>query len=189
MKIKKSLICLIPATVAALSSCSFDDNNDSTWEQYAEWRQINEQWLDEQASLTGPDGKPLYTKVVPAWNENAYVLMHWYNDTMVTKDNLRPLYTSTIDVKYIGRLYNDEPFDSSYLNTQPADSIYRCLVSTNIPGWVIAMERMHVGDSVSLLIPYAQGYGSSSAGSLIKPYSALQFDIKLVDIPAEYVKP
>ena len=50
------------------------------------------------------------------------------------------------------------------------------------------MERMHVGDTVEVLVPYAQGYGSSSQGK-IKPFSALRFNIKLVDIAGEYIRP
>lgn len=183
----KKLLFAIPLLLLALTSCAGDDDK-TTWDTYTEWREINQQWVDEQADLLGIDGKPVYTKVVPAWNKGAYVLVKWHNDTMLTCDNLRPLSTSTIDVKYKGRLYNDEPFDSSYTNTVPADSIYRSRVNDNINGWIIAMERIHVGDSVTLIVPYGSAYGSSSKGK-IKPFSALQFDLKLVDIPGEYIRP
>ena len=99
-----------------------------------------------------------------------------------TTDNLTPLFTSTIDVKYIGRLYNDEPFDSSYAYTQWGDSILRTTQANLIEGWAIALSDMHVGDSCEILVPYQQAYGSSESG-IIKPYSALKFNLKLVDIP------
>lgn len=180
-------IFLMPLSVLFIA-CGGDDEAD-TWEEYTEWREANVSWLDEQEALVGNDGKKIYTRVVPAWNENAYVLMRWFNDTNATRGNLSPLYTSTVDVKYIGRLYNDEPFDSSYLSTTPGDSLYRTKLTNVITGWTIAMERMHVGDSVELLVPYMQGYGSASQGKIIKPYSTLKFNIKLVNIAGEYIRP
>ena len=51
-----------------------------------------------------------------------------------------------------------------------------------IAGWKLAVQNMHVGDSVEVLIPYAQAYGTKSNG-VIKPYTALRFNLRLVDIP------
>lgn len=187
-----SLLALPVILAASFTSCNSGDSD--TWEDYAQWRKINQEWMNEQADLLNEDGTPVYTRVVPSWNENAYVLMRWHNDTTLTRENLRPLYTSTVDVKYIGRFYNDEPFDSSYVNVEFGDSIFRTRCSAVIEGWTIALERTHVGDSVEVLIPYQQGYGATPMGtagtaSFIKPYSALKFDIKLVDIPGEYIRP
>lgn len=167
-------------------ACSTDDE-ESTWEEYTQWRELNEAWLEEQAARTNDDGTPLYTKVVPVWNNNTYVLMRWYNDTLKTRNNLSPIYTSTVDVKYYGQLYTDEPFDSSYLSLSPADSVSRFQLNQVISGWAIAMERMHVGDSVEVLVPYIAGYGSTST-DVILPYSALKFQIKLVNVAGEYVR-
>lgn len=163
-----------------------DDNKDN--EAYENWLDLNLEWLGKQAELKDSSGKPVYTRVVPGWNSNAYVLMRWFNDTTLTAGNLRPLYTSTVDCKYIGRLYNDQPFDSSYRNITPADSIFRTRLTDVIPGWTIAFERMHVGDSVEVIVPFAQGYGTQWSGN-IPPYSVLRFNIKLVDVYAEYFKP
>ena len=107
---------------------------------------------------------------------------------MLTKDNLKPLLTSTVDVKYIGRLYNDVAFDSSFLRTTPADSVFRTKLTGVIEGWQIALMNMHIGDSCEIVIPSDQAYGSSGSGS-IYPYSALKFHVKLVGIPGYYVKP
>ncbi|MDE6074493.1 MAG: FKBP-type peptidyl-prolyl cis-trans isomerase, partial [Muribaculaceae bacterium] len=52
----------------------------------------------------------------------------------------------------------------------------------------IALEKMHVGDSVEVIIPYQAGYGASSSGSIL-PYSTLRFGIKLVNIPYYEVRP
>ena len=88
-------------------------------------------------------------------------------------------------VKYAGRLYDDTPFDSSYKLT---DSLYISQLSDNIKGWWIALSDMRVGDSAVVVIPASQGYGSQSTG-IIPPFSALRFNIKLVDIPYYQEKP
>lgn len=179
---------LLGAFSLGFASCSDDDDDSDNWEKYADYREENIKFMEEQEALVGADGKPVYTRVVPVWNSNAYVLMRWFNDTTLTAGNLRPLYTSTIDVKYYGRDYLDQPFDSSYLSLSPADSVVRFTLPSLISGWTVAMERMHVGDSVEVIMPYQQGYGSSSSGKL-KPYSALKFNIRLVDVAGEYIRP
>ena len=182
---KKLLFCLI-AFVAFSVVVSCDD--DDTWKKYEEWRKINKEWIAQQTILPGEDGKPYYTKIVPSWNSQAYVIIKYFNDTMLTKDNLKPLLTSTVDVKYIGRLYNDVAFDSSFMRTTPADSVFRTKLTGVIEGWQIALMNMHIGDSCEIVIPSDQAYGSSGSGS-IYPYSALKFHVKLVGIPGYYVKP
>ncbi|MDE6085810.1 MAG: FKBP-type peptidyl-prolyl cis-trans isomerase [Muribaculaceae bacterium] len=181
---KKSLY-ILPALIALFAVVIVSCDDDNNWETYFEWRDANEAWLNQQGMLQDESGELFYTRVVPEWNKSAYVYMHFFNDRSLTEGNLSPLYTSTISVKYIGRLYNDEAFDSSYLNT---DSIFTSSLTDLVPGWAIALENMRVGDSARVLIPYQLGYGTQSTGSIL-PYSALQFDIKLVDIPYYEVKP
>lgn len=168
------------------TSCNLDDSTDADI-SVEEWKKANDNWIVEQEQLTDEDGNKVYTRVVPAWDKNAYVLMRWFNDTTLTRNNIRPLYTSTVDCKYIGRLYDDEPFDSSYNNITPADSIFRSKLTNVIGGWTIAFERMHAGDSVEVIVPYSQGYGST-ATSAIPAYSMLKFNIKFVDVVAEYIR-
>lgn len=191
MKRLPILLCL-SALIAIVSSCKLDPEEDA-WEYYEDWRNENLTWLQQQAARTNSDGSPYYKTVVPDWDAGAYVLIHYFNDRNATADNLSPLYTSTVDVKYKGQLYNDEAFDSSFTQTAYGDSIYRTKLSDVVSGWAIALMDMHVGDSCEVLIPYQQGYGSTGSGSImtgltIPPYSALKFHIKLVDIPG-YEKP
>ncbi len=179
---KFPIILSLGVFLACAVSCGTGGDDSDTWDDYKDWREANEAWLDEQAAITNADGSAYYERVAPDWNPSAYVLMHWFNDRSLTAGNLKPYSTSTVDVKYYGRLYNDEPFDSSYAQTSYGDSIYRTQLSNVITGWMIAVTQMSVGDSVEVLIPYQQGYNASSSG-VIKPYSALKFGIKLVDIP------
>ena len=155
-------------------------NSGGVEDEYKDWREKNLEWFNSEALRND-----LYKLVIPSWDPNARVLIHWYNDTTLTRDNLKPLYTSTVDAIYRGALSGGTPIDSSYLVTSPADSIYRTALNGNIiEGWAVGITQMHVGDSCRIIIPYTLGYGSSSMGSVIKPYSTLVFDIKLADIYA-----
>lgn len=177
---KKLLI--IPILIVLLASCG--DEYSDVWTQYADWRTENEEWMTEQKNLR-VNGDLYYEQIKPAWNTNAYVLMHWFNDREETKDNLVPLYTSTVAVKYIGYLYNDSVFDSSFNNP---DSLFTTTSGSVISGWGIALANMHVGDSCDVIIPYDQAYYASSQG-IILPFSNLRFSMKLVDIPYYESKP
>ncbi len=107
----------------------------------------------------------IYQTLTPAWNTSANVLIRYLNDRSKTVGNLSPMLNSTVDVKYIGRLYNDVPFDSSYLQTASyGDSLFRTQPSSVIQGWTIALLDMRVGDSARVVIPYNLGYGSSGSG-------------------------
>ena len=175
---KKSLTYLLGIILApAFVSCLSED--EKLWNDYQDWREANDNWLEEQIQ-TGR-----YQKFVPEWNQDLNVRMRWLNDRSKTEDNLTPLYTSSVSVKYKGWLYDGTPFDSSYLAT---DSVVTMNLKSLIPGWVIAMENMKVGDTVEVLVPYESGYGTSSIGAIL-PYSVLRFEIELRDIPAYEVRP
>lgn len=167
---------LLIVIVAVIAGCSVG-NDSNTWEEYADWRKANDAWLESKLEQTS-----YYRKVVPNWDPTAFVLIHYFNDRTKTMNNLSALATSTVDVKYHGRLYNDEPFDSSYRQTTYGDSIFRTKANAVIVGWTIALEDMRVGDTCEVIVPYRQAYGANST-TAIPPYSNLVFGIKLVDIP------
>jgi len=164
------------------NSC-FKDEDEENADKYAEWREANTTWFNTKKTLT-EGGKNYYTTVTAPWDKNAQVLIHWFNDTSKTKGNLKPKFSSMVDVKYYLTLYDDTPIDSSYLSTSPADSLFRCRLNSGvIEGWAIAIPHMHIGDSCRVIIPYYVGYGTTASGD-IKPFSTLKFDIKLAGIPA-----
>lgn len=181
------LILLAILIFSILPACDLSNDSDDYWEEYRDWREANNEWIAEQEVLTDDDGQLYYTKIIPSWNTAAYVLIHYFNDTMLTCGNLKPLSTSTIDMKYYGCLYDGTVFDSSYSYTDPADSVYREYMPNLISGMSIALQNMHVGDTVEAIVPYALGYGSSGYSS-IYPYSHLVFGIKLVDIPGYEIR-
>lgn len=173
--------CLLAAASSCSPSNDDDDKNSSADQAYID---ANEAYFNQCATLTGSDGKPYYTRVIPAWNSGTSVLMHWFNDRGLTGGNLTPMFTSTVAVKYEGRLYDGSLFDSSYSNT---DSLFTTSLTGVIEGWVIALTQMHVGDSVKVVIPPNAGYGATATGN-IPAYSTLVFNIKLEDIPEYEIK-
>ena len=165
-------VIMVVVALTLLDSCL----GKNVYDEYKDWRQNNDEWYQQQAA----SGQ--YTVVTAPWDPSAQVLMRWHNDTMLTRGNLKPLISSTVDVKYHLNLYDGTPVDSSYRMTSPADSIYRTVPSNNVEGWMIALTRMHVGDSCTVIVPYQQGYGSYKQSEVLLPYSMLVFDMKLVDI-------
>ncbi len=179
---------LLPAafiTLAAMLSVACNDDDDSVLPQYQEWRETNVAFFEQQKYAMNSAGVNEYTTLKPAWNSGAEILIKYLNDRSKTEGNLSPLLTWRVSVKYIGRLYNDIPFDSSYTNK---DSLWQTNVNAVISGWTIALQYMRVGDSARVVIPYTLGYGAQTSG-IIPPYSTLVFDIKLADIVDYEVRP
>ena len=77
---------------SVLTSC-FKDNDEKIANDYAEWSAANTAWFNEQAART-EGGSKYYTKFTAPWDPNAEVLIHWFNDTNVTKNNLKPKFSS-----------------------------------------------------------------------------------------------
>lgn len=174
----KKKLYILPLLVAALTTVGVSCSTDDDWNNYAEWREANEAWLQEQRTILNPDGSEFYTRLSPEWNRQGYVLIHYFNDRSETEGNLSPYFNSTVNVKYKGRLYNDIAFDSSY---KMVDSLFTCRPQDVISGWSTALQDMRVGDSARVVIPWQSAYGASGQG-MIPPYSVLQFDIKMVDM-------
>lgn len=175
----KKILAAAAAVLLLLPSCLGDDNTTDL-NEYEEWRVENLDYLTKAAAET-TDGKLKYEKIVPDWCTGNYILMQWHNDRSLTANNLRPLSNSWVDVKYQVTDINGNVMDSSYSNKTPADSIFRMQPNGTVLGFWTAVTNMHVGDSVTAILPYDTGYGAYGSGS-IQPYSTLIFGIKLVDI-------
>lgn len=145
----------------------------TTWEQFAPWREANNQWLLEMQQRKNPDGTDYYKTIVADWDPQTFVLIHYFNDRAETEGNLSPLFTSTIETSYHLHLYNGVGVDSA--------ASYRTSLANTIPGWGIGVSDMRCGDTAEIVVPYPAGYGSQNL-SAIPPYSNLQFNVRLVDI-------
>lgn len=177
---KKLPLILIALLTVGLSFNACSDG-DSEAKAIYNWRENNIAWLAEMQSRTNSDGTPYYEMVVPNWDPSSFVLVHYFNERTTNPEALKPLYTSTVDVRYNLYLYNGTPCDSSSAMTENGPGIYRAQLNSLIDGWAAAVCDMNVGDTVEVIIPYALGYGSTSTGS-IPAYSTLRFNIRLADI-------
>lgn len=171
------LFAVIVLLGVALTSCLKDDNDDNST-----WRRQNLEYLENARNAT-VNGMPEYEVIRPVFAPGTYVLMKWHNDRTKTAGNLKPLDNSTVDCIYICGDIEGNYIDSSYFTTTYGDSIYRSRPLQNIAGFWTALTNMHVGDSVTVVIPYEAGYGAVQNGK-IKPYSTLIYGIKLKGIPA-----
>ncbi|WP_448547217.1 FKBP-type peptidyl-prolyl cis-trans isomerase [Thalassotalea fusca] len=90
----------------------------------------------------------------------------------------KPTAQSTVRTHYHGTFINGDVFDSSYDRGQPAEFP----VGGVIAGWTEALQLMSVGAKWRLYIPYNLAYGERGSQGAIPPYSALVFDVELLDI-------
>lgn len=181
MNIRRYFFPLVSSLFLAsgLTSCLGDDDNSY---DYKDWINQNETYLAEKEAAVDASGKKLFEKVVPSWCPGVYVLSQWHNDRSKTAANLVPMDNSTVDVIYECLYVNGTVLDSSYSNTTYGDSVYRCKPSDNIVGFWTMLTNMHVGDSVTCVIPMNAAYGVSS--TRVVPYSTLIYNMKLKAIHA-----
>lgn len=89
----------------------------------------------------------------------------------------KPAKGSDVTLHYEGKLITGEVFDSSYDRGAPSSFNLNRLIK----GWQIAVPNMKEGAKWRLYLPYQVAYGQRAAGSKIKPYSTLIFDIELIE--------
>ena len=90
----------------------------------------------------------------------------------------KPKAEDVVRVHYHGTLTDGTVFDSSVKRGQPAEFG----VNQVIQGWVEALQLMPVGSKWKLFIPSNLAYGAHGAGDIIKPHSALVFEVELLGI-------
>ena len=88
----------------------------------------------------------------------------------------KPSPKSFVTVHYTGKLINGKVFDSTQQG-RPATFKLNQLID----GWRTALREMPVGSRWEIVIPFNLGYGAKGAG-IIKPFSTLIFDIRLITI-------
>lgn len=127
-----------------------------------EYIEKNRRWLAEMAAT--PEVKPLdkgvFYKVIRAGNPKSPT----------------PNRGSVVTVHYVGKTINGKTFDSSRGGVAPAFRLREL-----IPGWIIALQHMHVGDKWEIYVPAEQGYGRFSQPG-IPAGSTLVFEIELLGV-------
>jgi FKBP-type peptidyl-prolyl cis-trans isomerase FklB len=89
-----------------------------------------------------------------------------------------PARKDHVRVHYTGKLIDGTVFDSSVQRGEPAEFP----VSGVIAGWIEALTLMPVGSKWELTIPHNLAYGERGAGASIPPFSALVFEVELLEI-------
>lgn len=122
----------------------------------------NREWLRAKAAEAGvrPLDKGVYYRVIKSGNPKGAT----------------PNRNSVVVVHYTGKTINGKTFDSSRGGVAPAFRLREL-----IPGWIIALQQMHVGDRWEIYIPAEQGYGKFSQPG-IPGGSTLIFDIELIGV-------
>ncbi|MCM1071463.1 MAG: FKBP-type peptidyl-prolyl cis-trans isomerase [[Clostridium] fimetarium] len=127
-----------------------------------EYIQRNREWLEAKAREEGVKAldKGVLYKVIKKGSGNGP----------------QPNRGSVVTAHYVGKTINGKTFDSSRGGVAPAFRL-RDL----IPGWIIAMQQMRVGDKWEVYIPAEQGYGRFSQPG-IPGGSTLVFEIELLGV-------
>ncbi len=86
-----------------------------------------------------------------------------------------PTLSSTVKVKYTGKLINGTIFDQQIVDAKsfPLDNL--------VYGWKIGLPLISKGGTIKLIIPSSFGYGCTGRGP-IPGYSILYFEIELIDV-------
>ena len=141
---------------------------------------ISERMRAQQAELAkaaAGEGEAFLTE--NAKREGVVTLASGLQYEVVTEGTgAKPSASATVRTHYHGTLINGDVFDSSYERGQPAEFP----VGGVIAGWTEALQLMPVGSKWRLYVPHQLAYGERGAGASIAPFSALIFDVELLDI-------
>ena len=89
-----------------------------------------------------------------------------------------PKATDSVKCHYEGRLIDGTVFDSSYRRGTPATFPLNGVIA----GWTEGLQLMKEGAKFRFHIPFNLAYGANGAGESIPPYSALVFDVELIEV-------
>lgn len=90
----------------------------------------------------------------------------------------KPKATDQVKCHYEGMLVDGTMFDSSIQRGEPATFPLNGVIA----GWTEGLQLMSEGAKYRFFIPYQLGYGERGAGASIPPFSALVFDVELIEV-------
>lgn len=159
---KRWFIPFLMVCILGASCISCNDNSEEI-----EWRDANIAYM---ASIANKAGILTIGDTLNGYSGIYYEILESGDSTSNT-----PINGDYVTVDYTGWLYNSsDPFDTR------ADYSLQ-IGKSQITGWALVLERMHIGDKWKIYLPYYQGYGITSY-DVIPSYSALIFTIKLKSI-------
>lgn len=89
-----------------------------------------------------------------------------------------PTATSRVKVHYHGTLTDGTVFDSSVDRGEPTEFG----INQVIKGWTEGLQLMKPGAKFKFFIPQDLAYGAQQRGAKIKPFSALVFEVELLEV-------
>ena len=128
----------------------------------AAWKAKNEQWLKDNAQKEG---------VKTTESGLQYKVITEGHGAVAKK-------SSTVTVKYEGKLIDGTVFDSSYKRGESATFPLNGVIA----GWTEGVQLMSEGAKYRFFIPYQLAYGERGAGQAIPPFAALVFDVELIKV-------
>lgn len=91
------------------------------------------------------------------------------------------LSTSKIKIHYHGTLTDGTVFDSSVQRNEPIEAT----ANQFIPGFNEGLLLMNKGAKYRFFIPQELAYGAQQRGEIIKPFSALVFEVEILELTNE----
>jgi len=88
----------------------------------------------------------------------------------------RPVSTSRVYVRYVGKTFDGNEFDSQNVASNTGFTLYNL-----IAGWQIGIPLIGKGGRILLVVPSSLAYGCNGAGDDIPANAPLYFEIDLVD--------
>ncbi len=179
-------IALMLFCVLAVSSCKDDDDDKKAVEQEA-------YKLEQEAAFQAKINEG-YEKWASEDNDGFV-----FAKLIKKGDGKQAYFNSRVSVYYKGSLTNGDVFDQKLLED---GTPFLCAVSpyyttptyetpsygSVITGWGVALQHMVEGDKYEVWIPQQLAYGANGSGS-IPGYSTLIFEIELVSVDVQAVKP
>ena len=193
--------CFLLFSTFSLVSCS-ETEEETTSSEFTNWLSKNDEFMDElvERYKANPTAwvrlkKNLQDKVVVVEpdevtdDDEDYV----YAEILSTGSSTSSiLYTDSVRLHYFGHLIPTEEhpngyvFDQSFSGDSWADFNARVAVprkfavNAMVVGFSTALQKMHVGDTWKVYIPYQLGYGTSDSG-VIPAYSTLIFYVNVAE--------
>lgn len=195
----KALSIILPIGMMMGSLCLTSCEEISEVDEYDNWKVRNSEFIDSIAAVAEDNAGGDWLRILSfklnemdkdgvsaEYDNEDYIYCQIIEEGMGT---VSPKFTDTVRVNYRGRLMptasnrEGQVFDQSYTGTFNAQTAQPTAfaVKNVIVGWSTALMCMNAGDIWRVYIPANLAYGASNKQSGVPAYSALVFDINLVD--------
>ncbi len=179
---KKNLVkvFLVSLVLVLATSCMEDDYS----KQIEKWKTENDTYF-----INMKDSSDYQAFALPA--EQGGGLYYYKIKKQGNAESVSPTETDKVTVNYKGMLINGAVFDGTFKGNDPTLDLTATprtfTVYQLIPGWVLNLKQMKVGETRTIVLSYYLAYGTMSAGSIL-PYSTLRFDMQLISIQKTVVE-